>query len=158
MCRLVIILLLMLLGTGGQDAWGQLSGLKFSDPKVTRVVPKGFRAVNGTAQVVVKNDTVAFTMSNISGTVWKKGKKFVNGTAEPVSVPEGTSTVVVNGNAALCEGVTVWDVLGCIVFRAADYSIDVSMTIVDSRGTVKHYAREGIGVAALLKGVRGKKR
>ena len=68
MRRLVIILLLMLLWAGGQVAWGQLAGLKFSDPKVTRVVPKGFRAVNGTAQVVVRNDTVAFTMSNISVT------------------------------------------------------------------------------------------
>lgn len=157
--RLIIALLAaaFLLVAGTQTANAQLSRLHFGGYRITRISPVSFRSVRGTAEFQIQNDTVGFTMSNISGTVYKKGKAFVRGDASPVSIPSGSSTVAVNGTASLCEGITLWDVLQCIAFKAEDYSIDVSMTIITTKGDRREVAKSGLSVAALLNNVMRRK-
>lgn len=133
-----------------------LSSLKFGNYKISRISPKSFRSVDGTAQIVCTNKDCTFTMSNITGTVYKKGVPFVKGYATPVTVPAGQSTVSVDGNATLCDGIGLWDVLSCIAFRASDYTIDVSMTISATNGYTRQYSRTGISVGNLLHNIRGK--
>lgn len=157
MKKIITILLgAILLFAMENSASAQLSRLRFGEHKINRISLKSLRAVIGEAQVVCTNDTLAFTMSNICGTVYKQGRAFVYGTAEPVTVSRGESLVVVDGEASLCQGITFWDVLGCIAFRASDYTIDVSMTIVDEKGRSRYYAKQGMSVAALLGNIRGR--
>lgn len=159
--RGIIIALLaaaFLLVAGTQRASAQLSRLHFGGYRITRITPVSFRSVRGTAEFQIQNDTVGFTMSNISGMVYKKGVPFVMGDASPVAIPAGASSVAVNGSAALCDGITLWDVLACIAFKAEDYTIDVSMTIIDANGHRRDVAKSGLGVAALLNNYMRKKR
>jgi len=146
----------ILLFAGAFDASAQLSDLHFDSHKVTRISPKSFRSVDGTIQVNCTNKGQQFTMSNISGTVYKKGRAFINGYAEPITVFPGSCTVSVLGNASLCDGITLWDVLACIVFKAEDYTIDVSMTITEADGKSRVYTNTGMSVANLLNNIRGK--
>ena len=155
-CIVIISIILMLLA-GEDQASAQLSRLHFKGYKITKIAPTSFRSVRGTAEFYCLNDSLRFTMSNIRGTVYKKGVPFVSGSADPVTVPAGSSTVTVNGKASLCDGIGLWDVLQCIAFKAEDYSIDVSMTIVNSKGIRRDYSKRGMSVSALLNNIRKKK-
>lgn len=150
----VLAFLLML--AGESSSYAQLGSLKFGSYKITSISPQSFRSVDGSIQVECTNSGQSFIMSGISGLVYKKGRPFVRGKAKPVPVLKGQSTVVVNGNATLCEGITIWDVLACIAFNASDYTIDVSMTITMADGSSRHFERQGMSVAALLRNVRGR--
>lgn len=153
LCKRITILLLCVaaaLAIAAPDANAQLGRLKFGEHKINRIQLLSLRSVAGEAQVVCTNDSLAFTMSNIAGTVYKNGRAFVHGTANPVTVPVGKSTVVVKGTASLCEGIGFWDVLSCIAFKAEDYTIDVAMTIANTAGDTRVYSKKGLSVAALL--------
>lgn len=137
-------------------ASAQLSSLHFGEYKITGIHPNSFRSADGSASIVCTNSGKKFTMSNIRGTVYKKGTPFVSGYASPVTVPAGKTTLDISGNASLCDGVSIWDLLACIVFRAEDYKIDVAMTITDASGEARLYEKKGINVAALLHNIRGR--
>lgn len=137
-------------------ASAQLSSLQFGEYKITGIHPNSFRSADGSASIVCTNGGKTFTMSNIHGTVYKKGMAFVSGYASPVTVPAGKNTLDINGSAYLCDGVSIWDLLACIVFRAEDYKIDVAMTITDASGKARLYEKKGINVAALLHNIRGR--
>ena len=136
----------------------QRSRLSFGDHKISQIrFHDGLRSVSGTISVECYNDSLAFEMSEIAGTVYKKGEAFVSGSAEPVAVPAGGSTVVVSGLASLCEGITLWDVLACIAFKAEDYTIDISMRIVNAKGVERIFERSDMSVADVLQRRRGRK-
>lgn len=137
-------------------ASAQLSSLHFGEYKITGIHPNSFRSAEGSASIVCTNSGKKFTMSNIRGIVYKKGTPFVSGYASPVTVPAGKTTLDISGNAYLCDGVSIWDLLACIVFRAEDYKIDVAMTITDASGKARLYEKKGINVAALLHNIRGR--
>ena len=139
-----------------RDASAQLSNLKFGSYKITSINPQSLRSVAGTVQFACTNSGPGFTMSNITGTVYKKGVAFLNGYSQPVNVRSGATTAVVNGTATLCEGISLWDVLSCVAFNANDYTIDVSMTISTNDGDSRLYTKKGISVADILHNVRGK--
>ncbi|MBQ0126564.1 MAG: hypothetical protein KBS80_01070 [Bacteroidales bacterium] len=154
---IAIVAAILILFTGENLAYAQLSKLHFKGYKITRIAPTSLRSVRGTAEFNCINDSLGFTMSNIKGTVYKKGVAFISGSADPVSVPSGSSAVTVNGKASLCDGIGLWDVLQCIAFKAEDYSIDVSMTVVNSKGNRREYSKMGMSVSALLNNIRKKK-
>ena len=134
-----------------------LSDLHFGSYKITGIHPKSLRSVDGSASVTCTNSGRTFTMSNIFGTVYKNGRAFVRGYAQPVSVPVGSSSVNISGNATLCEDITLWDVLACIAFRAEDYTVDVSMTITTDGGKSSFdYSRQGMSVADILHNIRNR--
>lgn len=153
---LYILLLAFAAILSEQTASAQLGRLHFGAYKINKISLLSMRSVHGAAQVECTNDSLSFVMSNISGTVYNRGKAFVKGTADSVSVPAGTSTVVVSGNASLLPDVTFWEVLSCLAFDPADYTIDVSMTITNSAGVVRRYVKQNISVEALLHNVRGR--
>lgn len=136
-----------------QEAAGQRSSLTFGKYKIEGIRITSMRTAEGSVSVVTTNSDKTFTMSEISGTVNKKGRPFVSGTARPVTVPSGTTKVVVNGDATLCDGVTLMDVLGCIAFRPSDYTVDVHMKISNSDST-RVYDKKGVSLSRLLGNIR----
>jgi len=148
-----LYLLLVMVVLFSLPAQAQLSRLKFSNKyKIESIDPLSLREVKGAVQVTLRNDTTTFTMSDITGVIYKKGKPFVQGQADPVRVPAGNSTVRVTGVAALCPGISLWTVLGCLFgFDIEDYTADVSMVITDAAGHTRQLDKKGVSVAAILR-------
>lgn len=143
---------LLLLLAGGAQAHAQLNRLHFKGYRITRLMPTSTRSVTGTMEIECVNDTLSFTMSNISGTVYKDGEPFMRGDISPIKVPHGSSKVVVDCHyAALADGVGIMDLLRCLSFRPEDYTVDVSTTVIDQKGRRKNVAKQGVSVASLMR-------
>ena len=143
--------LLSLLILSAPAARAQLSRLKFGSYKISSIMPRSLRSCDGAVQVAVRNDTTGFVMSGISGLVYRSGVPFVQGTASNVDVRHGHNTLLVSGNVTLCEGVSLWTVLGCLVsFNASEFTGDVRMTITMDSGESRVVEKQGISVGAIL--------
>lgn len=134
-----------------QNANAQLSRLKFSKYKITGISIQSMRSVNGSLEICCRNDSTGFVMSDISGTVYKKGRAFVKGYTSPVRVSSGSSNLKISGNASLYDGISLWDVLSCVAFNPDDYTIDVKMKVVNDKGATRIVDKRGIRVGSLLK-------
>lgn len=132
-----------------------LSGLHFSNPKIESISPISFTSTSGIARVECNNTDQAFTLTNISGMVYKKGQPFVSGTAKDIEFPLGQNLIRVVGTANLCPGISLWNVLACIIFDPDDYAIDVRATIVYSDGTIREADKRNIPLRWLLASTRG---
>lgn len=152
---LLVVSILAAVATTGLSV--HLSDLHFGSYKITGIYPKSFRSVDGSASIACTNSGKTFKMSNIYGMVYKNGRAFVRGYAQPLTVPAGSSSLNISGNAALCDEITLWDVLACIAFKAEEYTVDVSMTISTDNGQSFHeYSRKGMSVAAILHNIRNR--
>ena len=145
------LLLALLLFTGVLPAHAQLSRLRFRNYKITSIVPSGFRAVRGAVEVTLTNDTTAFTMSDIQGIVYHEGRPFVQGVCNDTHVAHGNVTVRPAGTVSLCDSVSLWNVLRCMVdFNPDEYSGDLTMVITDAKGNRRICTKKGIPVGKLL--------
>ena len=144
--------LLVMLVTAPGAAAQILSNLHFNGYRITKVMPTSTRSVTGAMEIECQNDSLGFTMSNISGTVYKDGKPFLRGDLSPIKVPHGSSKVVVNCRyAALAENISLLDVLRNLSFRPQDYTVDVATTIIDTKGNRRNVAKQGVNAAQLLR-------
>ena len=142
-----------------QPARAQLSRLHFRNYRITSVVPTGFRSVRGAVEVTLSNDTTAFTMSDIQGIVYRNGMPFVEGVCNDTYVPQGTITVRPTGTVRLCDSVSLWTVLRCMVsFDPDEYTGDLSMNIRDAKGHTRTYTKQGLPVGQLLNNKLKKKK
>ena len=142
-----------------QPARAQLSRLHFRNYRITSIVPSGFRSVRGAVEVTLTNDTTAFTMTNIQGIVYRNGRPFVEGVCNDTYVPRGTITVRPTGSVRICDSVSLWTVLRCMVdFDPDEYTGDLSMLITDAKGNQRTYAKEGVPVGKLLNNKLKKKK
>lgn len=158
MKRGIYILVIVLLSLVAMPAQAQLSRLHFGGYTITSLQAQSFSTVAGSARITVTNDTTTFVMSGIKGTVYKLGVPMVDGRAEDIRVPHGKSDVNVRGVASLCEGISVWNVVSCLFgFNINDYTVDISMTITDSAGNQRDFAKDGMSVAAILGNVMARK-
>lgn len=133
------------------DASAQMDKVSVKSYKISRISPRGFTSVDGAVQITIVNAGEQFTLSNISGVVYKQGMRFVTGSAANVVVPKGESNLVINGNATLCRGIGLWDVLKCINFKADDYTADVSLRVSVEGQESRLVNVEGMSVGAVLK-------
>ena len=157
--RLTLLLAMLVTLLGGQPARAQLSRLHFRNYRITSIVPSSFRSVRGSVEVTLTNDTTAFTMSDIQGLVYRNGKPFVQGVCNDTHVGRGTVTVRPTGTVRLCDSVSLWTVLRCMVdFNPDEYSGDISMLITDTKGNQRTYAKESVPVGKLLNNKLKKKK
>ena len=129
----------------------QFSKLSFGKYGVSSIRPESLRAVRGAVWLDVTNPMVGFTISEIKGTVYKKGTPFIHGTASDVYIPLGSARANISGRAALSPGASLWDVLALIVFDPDDYSVDLSVRITLDTGETRVVSKSQMPVAALLK-------
>ena len=146
---LVLLAALVLVSTPAQ---AQLSRLKFGKYKITSVVPASFRSVKGSAEVAVTNDTTSFLMKDISGVIYRNGEPFVKGTSSDIRVLHGASVISATGHVSLCDGVSVWNVIRCMVdFNPEEFTGNLTMTVIDAKGNRRLVKKEGLSVAEVLK-------
>lgn len=129
----------------------QFSRLRFGDYGVKSISPESFSAVKGVVWLEVTNPMEGFTVSEISGMVYKDDAPFITGNADDFSVHPGTAKVVISGRAALCPGVSLWAVLGLIFFDPDDYYVDMSARITMDSGATRVVEKKAMPVRTLLK-------
>ena len=152
MKRLFVIMVLALASVvSSYDCHAQFSKLSFGKYGVSSIRPESFRAVKGSVWLDVKNPMEGFTLSEITGMVYKKGQPFITGKADDFYVSSGSSRCNIYGRAALCDGVSLWAVLALIAFDPDDYSIDLSVRITLDSGATRVVSKKNFPVRKLLK-------
>ena len=146
-----LIIAAILFLTSAFVANAQFSRLSIGKYGIESISPDGFTAANGAVWLEVANPGEAFTVSDIKGTVYKDGSPFVKGTAPGFTVLNGSSKVTVSGHAMLCEGVSLWTLLGLVVFEPEDYSVDISMKITTASGKTRVAEKKAVPLKTLLK-------
>ena len=152
MKRLFAILVVCVLAFASSEVChAQFSKLSFGKYGVSSIRPESLRAVRGAVWVDVTNPMVGFTVSEIKGTVYKKGVPFVYGSASDVHIPLGTRRANISGRASLSPSASLWDVLALIAFDPEDYSVDLSVRITLDTGETRTVSKSKMPVTALLK-------
>jgi hypothetical protein len=152
MKRLFAILVVCVLAFASSEVChAQFSKLSFGKYGVSSIRPESLRAVRGAVWVDVTNPMVGFTVSEIKGTVYKKGVPFVYGSASDVHIPLGTRRATITGRASLSPSASLWDVLALIAFDPEDYSVDLSVRITLDTGETRTVSKSQMPVTALLK-------
>lgn len=152
MKRLFAILVVCVLAFASSEVChAQFSKLSFGKYGVSSIRPESLRAVRGAVWVDVTNPMVGFTVSEIKGTVYKKGVPFVYGSASDVHIPLGTRRATITGRASLSPSASLWDVLALIAFDPEDYSVDLSVRITLDTGETRTVSKSRMPVTALLK-------
>ena len=132
-------------------AQAQLSKLHFGKYRIAAIRPQGFTSASGAIEVEVTNDSTAFDMRDISGVIYRNGKPFVQGVCQDLHVSPGSSVVRAEGMVSLCQGVSVWSLLGLLFsFDINEFTGDIEMNIHHAKGGVERYEKKGFSVAALL--------
>lgn len=152
MKRLFAILAVCILAVVSSEVChAQFSKLSIGKYGISSIRPESFRAVRGAVWLDVTNPMEGFTVSDVQGTVYKRGVPFVTGKADSFHVSNGTARCSISGRAALCEGVSLWTVLGLLNFNPDDYSVDLTVRITLDSGATRVVTKKNMSVAALLK-------
>lgn len=133
------------------DCFAQFSKLSIGDYGIKSVSPESFRSVNGAVWIEVTNPEEGFTLSDITGMIYKNNVPFVKGNAATVRIGKGTGKHVFNGHAELCEGVSLWTVLSVLSFNPGDYCVDISMRVTMDSGSSRIVSKKKVPVTTLLK-------
>ncbi len=134
-----------------EDCYAQFSKLSFGKYGVSSIRPESMRAVKGAVWLDVTNPMEGFKITEIKGMVYKNGVPFVSGAADDVRIPLGTARADVSGRAALCEGISIWDVLALVAFDPDDFSVDLSLRITMDSGETRVVSKKKLPVRTLLK-------
>lgn len=148
-CAALVLCFVALLSS--EVASAQFSKLSFGKYGVSSIRPESLRAVHGAVWLDVTNPMEGFTVSEITGIVYKHESPFVYGSASSFHVPLGTSRVSVRGRASLSDTASLWDVLALIVFDPEDYSVDLSVRITLDSGATRVVSKKNMPVRELLK-------
>ncbi|MGM9738572.1 MAG: hypothetical protein ACI3ZT_09215 [Candidatus Cryptobacteroides sp.] len=112
---------------------GKIGDIRITSARLVQITPSGLRGVKAIVEAGVDNPSMTFTVSDISGTVYYKGARYVDfEAAEPIVVKKKTSglhTVEVNGRVS--DGVSLLSVLSLA------RNFDMNQASVDIEASVK---------------------
>ena len=112
---------------------GKIEDIRITSARLVQITPSGLRGVKAIVEVGVDNPSMTFTVSDISGTVYYKGARYVDfEAAEPIVVKKKTSelhTVEVDGRVS--DGVSLLSVLSLA------RNFDMNQVSVDIEASVK---------------------
>lgn len=147
----VALMFSVFLLASAEDCRAQFSKLSFGDYGISSIRPESFRSVRGAVWLDVNNPMQGFTLTEITGMVYKKGKPFIYGNANDFYVRSGSSRCDIHGKAGLCDGVSLWAVLALLTFDPDDYSVDLSVRITLDSGQTRVASKKNMPVRELLK-------
>lgn len=152
MKRLFVMLAVSLLAVLASDrCHAQFSKLSIGEYGIKSISPESFRSVSGAVWLDVTNPEQGFTLSEISGVVYKNDTPFVRGRASDVHISKGSQRVVISGNASLASGVSLWTVLSLLSFNPEDYSVDIIMCVTLDSGESRMITKYKVPLTTLLK-------
>lgn len=147
----VVFIVAVLAAVSSADCRAQFSRLSIGDYGIQSISPESFRSVSGAVWLNVANPDQAFTLSDISGVVYKNNVPFVKGKASTVRIAKGTAKAVISGRASLCDGVSLWSVLSLLSFNPDDYCVDIIMRVTLDSGESRMITKYKVPVSTLLK-------
>lgn len=118
--------------------------------RITGIKPESLRSVEGTIELTLENKSAALMLRNINGKIYKNGVDFIQGYCLDVEIPRGISVITIHGNASLCEGVSLLEVLKLVNFNPDDFTVDFSVNCTFVRGKGLKIARNGIPLRQIL--------
>ena len=151
MKRFLLIIVAAAIAVSASANGGVYSKLSIGDYGIDNIWPAGMTAITGAVWVEIDNSGDAFTVSQIKGTVYREGSPFVTGTANNVRIAKGKGKYVVNGQASLCSGVSLFSILRVLSFDPNVYSVDMSVVVTFDDGRQEALSVEKLPVSALLK-------
>ena len=134
-----------------ENCRAQYDTMKFGDFGVSSVTPMGAGAVKGAVWVEMENPQVGFWVSKVEGKLYRNGVALIEGHADDYYVPNGTSKLTLKGTATLCPGVSIFDVLGLILFDPTLYTVDIKAVITDDGAEPVIKEVKDIPILTLLK-------
>lgn len=135
----------------GDECFAQFSKISIGKYSIESIRPENFSSVKGSVSLEVTNAGEGFTVSEITGTVYKEGTPFVKGQASNFHVASGSQQLVIAGCASLCQGASLWSVLGLLFFDPADYAVDIRLKVTTASGEVRVLEKKTLPVEVLLK-------
>ncbi len=115
---------------------------------IESISPKGLKAIDGTISLGVDNGSKQFTISDIEGTVSRKGTEIGTFTVDPITVAAKTKdTYKSAGSLDLNGNVSVLQVISLAKnFKVDEYTMDISMKFKVKGGASKKYEMEDVSV------------
>lgn len=152
MKKIILAVVISVLGfLSSHECKAQYDALKFGDFGISSISPLGFTAVKGSVWVDVENPLVGFKVSKIEGKLYKNGIPLIEGQCDDYYVPSGNCRLVLTGTAAICPGVSIFDVLGLVLFDPTEYTVDIKAVITDDGAGPEIKEVKDIPVLTLLK-------
>lgn len=148
---LVILTALLAWAASAQEQKDVFGKLSFGKYGIDNIWPASFSSVTGAVWVEIDNASEGFTVSQIKGTVYREGTRFITGTADNVYIAKGQGKYVVSGKASLCSGVSLLSILRLLSFDPNVYSVDMSIVVTLDSGHQQTMSVEKLPVSALLK-------
>ena len=141
-------LLALCLGVG----CSKIQDIKVTSCSVDSFTPKGLRAAAAKLSICVENPDMEFTLSDISGTLFYKGKDFVLYSAEPVQVgARSTAVYPLSCTASLADGVSVLALLSLLKeYDLADFSTTLQAKVTLKSGLSKKLKFKDIPISDLI--------
>lgn len=152
MKKLYTLLVLAVLSVAAADeCFAQFSNISIGKYSIESIRPESLSAVKGSVRLEVTNVGEGFTVSEIAGTVYKDGVPFVKGLASDFHVAPDSQKLIISGRASLCQGASLWSVLGLLFFDPEDYSVDIRLKVTTDSGAVRVIEKKKLPVTVLLK-------
>ncbi len=133
-----------------------LDDINITSAKISSITPTGLKSVKGTATVGVNNETSEFTLSEISGTVYKDGTTIGTFTADDVTVLGKTNAdYTVSGRFALSNSISILEVISIATnLKLDDLSADLTFKIKPKGSVGKTVELEQVPVKQLISAVK----
>ncbi|MGM9741723.1 MAG: LEA type 2 family protein [Candidatus Cryptobacteroides sp.] len=91
---------------------GKMNEIRPTSFKLTEITPRGLRGIKAGALIGVYNPSSTFTLTDISGSIYYKGTRYADFTADPVTVKKKSSGEYdVRVEARLADGVSLLEAL-----------------------------------------------
>lgn len=124
--RIIIIAAALVMLLGCSDLT-RLKDINVKSVSVASFTPTGLRSAKAGFNVKVDNPALGFTLSEISGAIYHKGKRIADYTADDISIERRTEkTYRLNGAATLSDGTSLTDLMNLAgSFNPDDITIDI---------------------------------
>jgi hypothetical protein len=143
-------LLLHLLGLLCSPLSAQMKHLSLRRYKIDNVSLVNLSTYSVAAHLQVRNDTTAFSLSNISGQIYRKGKPFASWSTGDICLNSGINDVYIKGICTIRSGVSIFTLIRTILhLEPSLFSLDVELFIYFPSGDKKYLSRQRVQLSKL---------
>jgi len=147
--RFVLVLVALLVSVVAQAQY--FTGFSVESYRIASAWPTSFRSVRGSVQATIGNTGLTRSMSGVTATVYRNGRRFAEGVCEDVTISKGIASYTFKGNVRLSDGVSTWDAIkAAFSFNANEYTLDFTVTITYPDGHSDHVVRRGMPLVHYL--------
>lgn len=137
----------------------RVENVKVTDVALHSFSPEGMRAASAVLDLKIDNPAIQFTVSDLSGTVYRDGVEFATYSAEPLTVKGRRSGVYqLSCSGKLSAGVSLLDVMGLAATRNFNgFTTSVKAKVSTKAGLSKTVSKDNISIADLVKAAKESK-